>query len=107
MVPGGFGPRGIEGKIRTAHYARENGVPYLGLCLGLQVMIIDFARHVLGLADGQQLRVRPETEYPVVDLMLDQRGITDKGGTMRLGNYPCVLRPGTRARAAYGVERSR
>ncbi|MHB1318675.1 MAG: CTP synthase, partial [Anaerolineae bacterium] len=104
IVPGGFGPRGIEGKIIAAQYAREHRVPYLGLCLGLQVMVIECARHLLGWTSANSTEFDEETEFPVVDLMLDQRGITDKGGTMRLGRYPCVLRPGTRARAAYGVD---
>ncbi|MFO7696624.1 MAG: CTP synthase [Anaerolineae bacterium] len=104
IVPGGFGPRGIEGKILTAGYAREHRVPYLGLCLGLQVMVIDYARHVLGWTTANSTEFDPETDYPVVDLMLEQRGITDKGGTMRLGRYPCVLQAGTRAHAAYGVD---
>jgi CTP synthase len=105
VVPGGFGPRGIEGKIQTAHFARKNKVPYLGLCLGLQVMIIDFAREVLGDARANSAEFDAGTTSPVVDLMLEQRGIIDKGGTMRLGNYPCELVEGTRARQAYGVPR--
>ena len=104
IVPGGFGPRGIEGKIAAAQYARENGVPYMGLCLGLQVMTIEFARNVLGWKSANSTEFDPETPYPVVDLMLAQRGIADKGGTMRLGRYPCVLRAGTRARDAYGID---
>jgi CTP synthase len=102
VVPGGFGPRGIEGKIMTARYAREQGVPYLGLCLGLQVMIIEFARHVAGMVGANSSEFDEQTAYPVVDLMPDQVGIVDKGATMRLGNYPCKLMPGTRAQAAYG-----
>jgi CTP synthase len=104
VVPGGFGERGIEGKALAAHYARKNKVPYLGLCLGLQVMVIDFAREVLGNPKANSCEFAPNTPYPVIDLMLDQRSITDKGGTMRLGSYPCVLREGTKARQAYGVE---
>jgi len=102
VVPGGFGPRGIEGKILTAKYAREQGVPYLGLCLGLQVMIIEFARHIAGMAGANSSEFDEQTAYPVVDLMPDQVGVVDKGATMRLGNYPCRLLPGTRAQAAYG-----
>jgi len=102
VVPGGFGPRGIEGKILTARYAREQRVPYLGLCLGLQVMIIEFARHVAGMAGANSSEFDEHTAYPVVDLMPDQVGVVDKGATMRLGNYPCRLLPGTRAQAAYG-----
>ena len=105
VVPGGFGERGIEGKILTARFARDRRVPYLGLCLGLQVMIIDFARQVLGNPRANSAEFNPTTPHPVVDLMLDQRSIVDLGGTMRLGNYPCVLVEGTRARQAYGVDR--
>ncbi len=105
VVPGGFGIRGIEGKIQTARFARENQIPYLGLCLGLQVMIIDFARQFFGTEAVNSAEFDPDTPYPVVDLMLEQRGIIDKGGTMRLGSYPCVVQPGTRAYAAYGTER--
>jgi len=104
VVPGGFGERGIEGKAMTAHFARKNKVPYLGLCLGLQVMVIDFAREVLGSPKANSCEFAPNTPYPVIDLMLEQRSITDKGGTMRLGSYPCVLKGGTRARQAYGVD---
>lgn len=105
VVPGGFGPRGIEGKIQTAHYARVHKVPYLGLCLGLQVMIIDFAREALGDPRANSSEFDPKTTAPVVDLMLEQRGIQNKGGTMRLGNYPCALVEGTRVQRAYGVLR--
>jgi len=103
VVPGGFGERGIEGKIRAARFARENKVPYLGLCLGLQVMVIEFARHVLGDDRANSAEFDPQTPHPVVDLMLEQRNIRDMGGTMRLGSYPCVLVEGTKARRAYGV----
>jgi CTP synthase len=105
LVPGGFGSRGIEGKILAARYARENKVPYLGLCLGMQVMCIDFARHVLDHEDANSSEFDRGTEHPVIDLMLDQRSITDMGGTMRLGLYPCLLQKGTKAAAAYGVPR--
>ena len=101
VVPGGFGPRGIEGKIAAARYARENNVPYLGLCLGMQVMVIELARHTLGSDAPNSTEFDPETPYPVIDLMPDQRETTDKGGTMRLGLYPCFLVPGTKAAAAY------
>ncbi len=104
VVPGGFGERGIEGKIATARYAREQEVPYLGLCLGLQVMVIEFARHVLGDEQANSAEFMPDTTHPVIDLMLDQKGVTDKGGTMRLGAYPCVLQEGTKSRQAYGVD---
>jgi CTP synthase len=104
IIPGGFGIRGIEGMITAARYARENGIPYLGLCLGMQVMVIEFARHVLGLARANSTEFDPSTPFPVIDLLPDQRTISGKGGTMRLGNYPCHLVPGTRAAEAYGTE---
>jgi len=103
VVPGGFGPRGIEGKIETARFAREHQVPYLGLCLGLQVMIIDFARHIAGMPGANSTEFDEQTHYPVVDLMPDQVGIVDRGATMRLGNYPCELLSGSRAGRAYGL----
>jgi len=102
VVPGGFGYRGIEGKIVAARYAREHKLPYLGLCLGLQVMIIELARHALGSDEPNSTEFDPTTRYPVIALMSQQREITDMGGTMRLGTYPCYLVPGTRAAAAYG-----
>ncbi len=102
LVPGGFGPRGIEGKIMAARYARENRIPYLGLCLGLQVAVIEFARAVIG-ERANSTEFDPDTPHPVIDQMESQRGITQKGGTMRLGAYPCALEPGTVAAAAYGV----
>ena len=103
VVPGGFGERGIEGKIDTARWARENKVPYLGLCLGLQVMIIELARHALGSEEPNSTEFDARTEYPVIDLMPEQRSIVDKGGTMRLGLYPCQMTPGTKAAEAYEV----
>jgi CTP synthase len=102
VIPGGFGPRGIEGKIRAAEIAREEGVPCLGLCLGMQVMTIEFARHVLGLTDANSTEFDLSTQNPVIDLMIDQREVTDMGGTMRLGAYYAVLEPGTKVAAAYG-----
>jgi CTP synthase len=105
IVPGGFGSRGIEGKILAARYARENKIPYLGLCLGMQVMCVEFAREVLGLEDANSTEFDRSTKHPVIDLMLEQRSITDMGGTMRLGLYPCVVQPGTKAAAAYSEER--
>ncbi len=102
LVPGGFGSRGTEGKIQAAKYARENKVPYLGLCLGMQLMCIEFARNVLGYEDANSTEFDRSSTHPVIDLMLDQRSITDMGGTMRLGLYPCVLQPGTRAAEVYG-----
>jgi len=104
VVPGGFGYRGVEGKILAARYARENRIPYLGLCLGMQVMVIELARHALGSDEPNSTEFNPHTRYPVIDLLPEQRDITDLGGTMRLGAYPCVLVPGTRAAQAYGVE---
>jgi CTP synthase len=103
LVPGGFGSRGIEGKVLAARYARENKVPYLGLCLGMQVMCIDFARNVLDLEEANSSEFDRGTKYPIIDLMIDQRSITDMGGTMRLGLYPCLIQPGTKTAAAYGV----
>ncbi len=105
VVPGGFGSRGVEGMIQAARYAREHQVPYLGLCLGMQVMVIEFARHVLGTGDAHSTEFDEATAHPVIDLMYDQRGVDDKGGTMRLGRYECVLSPGSRAALAYGEER--
>jgi CTP synthase len=102
VIPGGFGYRGVEGKIAAARYAREEGVPCLGLCLGLQAMTIDFARNVVGLADANSTEFEPTSHHPVIDLMLDQRGIEDKGGTMRLGAYYAVLASGSQVAAAYG-----
>ena len=102
VIPGGFGPRGIEGKIRAAEYARENQVPCLGLCLGMQVMTVEFARNVVGLKDANSTEFNAATPHPVIDLMNDQREVTDKGGTMRLGAYYAVLTPGTKVANAYG-----
>ena len=101
LVPGGFGSRGIEGKVMAARFAREKKIPYLGLCLGMQVMTIEFARHVLDHEDANSTEFDRSTSAPVIDLMLDQRAITDMGGTMRLGLYPCVLKKGTIAESAY------
>jgi CTP synthase len=104
VVPGGFGGRGIEGMVMTARYARENNIPYLGLCLGMQVMVIEFARRVLGSHAAHSTEFDPATAHPVISLLPEQLAIAAKGGTMRLGNYPCRLVPGTRAAAAYGAE---
>jgi CTP synthase len=103
VVPGGFGSRGTEGKIMAARFARERKVPYLGLCLGMQLMCIEFARNVLDLEDANSSEFDRGTEHPVIDLMLEQRVVTDMGGTMRLGVYPCELQPGSLAAEAYGV----
>jgi CTP synthase len=101
VVPGGFGYRGIEGKIRAARFARQHRIPYLGLCLGMQVMVIEVARHFLGSEEPNSTEFDIKTQYPVIDLMADQRDISEMGGTMRLGLYPCQLMPGTRAAQAY------
>jgi CTP synthase len=103
VIPGGFGIRGIEGMVRAATYARENKIPYLGLCLGMQVMVIEFARYALGSQEANSTEFNPDTTHPVIDLMLDQKGKI-KGGTMRLGDYPCKLLSGSRAAKAYGQE---
>jgi CTP synthase len=104
IVPGGFGSRGIEGKIQAIHYARTEKVPYLGLCLGMQLMVVEFGRFVLGTDNVNSTEFDRSTQYPVIDLMPEQHGITDMGGTMRLGLYPCVLQPGTIARQCYAVD---
>ena len=91
LVPGGFGERGLEGKIAAVQYARENNVPFLGICLGMQMAVVEYARHVLGLTGAHTSEVDPNTPYPVIDLMPDQQNIDEKGGTMRLGKYPCRL----------------
>lgn len=104
VVPGGFGSRGIEGKILAANYARTNKIPYLGLCLGMQLMVIDFARSVLKTDDVNSTEFDHSTTNPVIDLMPEQQQISDKGGTMRLGLYPCKLQPGTIAAQAYGED---
>ncbi len=102
LVPGGFGGRGIEGKIQAARHARENEVPYLGICLGMQVAVIEFARHVCGMDGANSTEFDLETPYAVIDLLPEQRAIEERGGTMRLGADPVHLMPGTRTRAAYG-----
>lgn len=104
LVPGGFGDRGIEGKIATARYARENRIPYLGICLGMQCAVIEFARNVCGLKGANSLEFDPDTEFPVVHLMPDQEQIENKGGTMRLGVYPCDLIEGTKAAQVYNAK---
>ena len=102
LVPGGFGLRGIEGKIAAAHRARTLKVPYLGVCLGLQVAVCEFARNVCGMQGATSAEFEPDCEFPVIDIMPDQEEITDKGGTMRLGAYPCKVQPNTLAEEAYG-----
>jgi CTP synthase len=103
LVAPGFGDRGIEGKILAAKYARENNIPYLGICLGMQVAVIEFARNVLGLRNAHSTEMNHSTPYPVIDLMEQQKGVTEKGGTMRLGAYPCMLTENTKVAEAYGT----
>ena len=102
LVPGGFGDRGIEGKIRVVQLARERRIPFFGLCLGLQVAVIEFARHVLKLPDANSTEFNPATRFPVIDLIPEQKAVEDKGATMRLGTYDCALKRGSLARRAYG-----
>lgn len=103
LVPGGFGTRGVEGMITACQYARENRIPYLGLCLGMQVSIIEYARNVCGLNNAHSIELDPNTQYPVIALMPDQNGVEDIGGTLRLGAYPCVLDPASKACEEYGA----
>ena len=105
IVPGGFGNRGIEGKIETIKYARENNIPFLGICLGMQMTVVEFARNVLGLKDANSAEFSETTQNPVIHIMEDQKEIDKKGGTMRLGAYPCILKDGTMAKELYGVEK--
>lgn len=105
LVPGGFGTRGIEGKIAAIGYARTHDVPFLGICLGMQTAVIEFARHVLGMAEANSSEFAPESPFPVIDLMAEQKDVEDLGGTMRLGLYPAELKEGTWAREAYGTAR--
>jgi CTP synthase len=104
LVPGGFGNRGIEGKIRAVQYARENNIPYFGICLGMQMAVIEFARHVLKYEDAHTTEIDPETKHPVIHIMEDQKSVSDKGGTMRLGKYPCKIAKGTNMEKAYKKE---
>ena len=105
LVTGGFGKRGIEGKILAIEYARTRKVPFLGICLGMQLAIVEFARNVAGIKDAASIELEPDTPHPVISLMPEQEGVTDLGGTLRLGAYPCVLKENTRARELYGVDR--
>ena len=111
LIPGGFGDRGTEGKIAAARYARENGIPYFGLCLGMQIAVIEFARNVAGLAEANSTEFNAQTAYPVIDIMADQKSLTTKGGNMRLGACPCTLTKDSNSYHAYGnsqiVERHR
>ncbi len=102
LVPMGFGPRGTEGKIEAVKYAREGEVPFLGICYGMQMAVVEFARNVCGLEGAHSVEVDPDTPAPVIDLMVEQRGLSDKGGTMRLGAYPCAVKEGTLAHRVYG-----
>ncbi|EUJ34245.1 CTP synthase [Brochothrix thermosphacta] len=102
LVPGGFGDRGIEGKIQTIKYARENKIPFFGICLGMQLATIEYARHVVGLEGANSAEIDPETKHPIIALLPDQNGVEDLGGTLRLGLYPSVLKAGTKTAAAYG-----
>jgi CTP synthase len=102
LIPGGFGVRGVEGKIRAARFARERGVPYLGICLGMQIAVSEFARHVAGMDGANSTEFDPETPYPVIDLLPEQKEVRDMGGTMRLGADPVKLHSGTRAEEIYG-----
>src|SRR5699024_4199707 len=101
IVPGGFGNRGIDGKIGAIKYARENNIPFMGIGLGMQLSIIEFARHVLGLTDAHSTEINPETTDPIIDLLPEQREISTLGGTLRLGSCPCKLKEGTKPTAAY------
>ena len=104
LVPGGFGDRGIEGKITAIEYARTHNKPFLGLCLGMQMAIVEYARHVVGYRDAHSVELNPQTTHPVIALMPDQNGVEDIGGTLRLGSYPCVLEKSTKAYELYGEE---
>ncbi|HQQ11101.1 MAG TPA: CTP synthase [Synergistales bacterium] len=104
LVPGGFGSRGVEGKIQAARYAREREIPYLGLCLGMQIAVVEFARNVCGISAAHSVEIDPETPDPVIHLMPEQEGLKDLGGTMRLGEYPCELDPSSLSFEAYGGE---
>lgn len=103
LVPGGFGSRGIEGKINACQYARTHGIPYLGICLGMQIAIIEFARHVLGMNGANSAEIDPDTPFPVIDILPEQKEVTDMGGTMRLGQYPCTLNPESKSYELYGA----
>lgn len=104
LVPGGFGSRGIQGKITAIQYARENQIPFLGICLGMQMAVVEFARHVLGIEDADSAEFNINTKNPVIHIMETQKGVTSKGGTMRLGAYPCAIKKGTLAAEIYGQE---
>lgn len=103
LIPGGFGHRGVEGKIEAVRYARTHGIPFLGLCLGMQLAIVEFARNVVGYRDAHSMELMPDTTHPVIHIMEDQAGIEDIGGTLRLGSYPCILKEGSLAESLYGT----
>ena len=105
LIPGGFGERGVAGKIESIRYVREKNIPFFGICLGMQCAVIEYARNVCGLADAHSYEFYRELKHPVIHLMADQEGVTELGGTMRLGAYPCVLTEGSMAHKAYGCER--
>jgi CTP synthase len=104
LVPGGFGDRGVEGKISAIRYARENKIPFFGICLGMQMAVVEFARNLCGLKGANSAEFEKDGPHSVIALMADQRAVKDKGGTMRLGAYPCKIRPGTLAASIYGRE---
>lgn len=104
LVPGGFGTRGIDGKLTAIHYARTHGLPFLGLCLGMQLSIVEFARNVIGYNDAHSMELKPDTTHPVIHIMPEQIGIEDIGGTLRLGSYPCILREDSKAFRLYGTK---
>ena len=104
LVPGGFGDRGIDGKLQAITYAREHQIPFLGLCLGMQLSIVEYARNVVGYRDAHSIELDPSTTHPVIALMPDQNGVEDIGGTLRLGSYPCVLDKQSKAFELYGEE---
>ena len=104
LVPGGFGNRGIEGKMVAVRYAREHNIPYLGICLGMQVAVMEFARHVCGMEGASSTEFDPDTPWPVIDIMEEQKGLEQTGGTMRLGAYRCRLTPDSGLRALYGAD---
>ena len=105
LVPGGFGKRGFEGKIEAIRYAREQKVPFFGICLGMQMAVVEFARNICGIKDAHSIEFSEDVVSPVINLMENQRDINDMGGTMRLGAYPCILSPGTLAQSAYGTDK--
>ncbi|WP_444244022.1 CTP synthase, partial [Eubacterium sp.] len=102
LVPGGFGSRGIEGKILAANYARTHGIPYLGICLGMQIAIIEFARNVLNMQGANSAEINPETPFPLIDILPEKKNISDLGGTLRLGQYPCILNEKSKSYQLYG-----